>query len=634
MRCDLALLTLRLLWNFRQLILLLPSPAMTISSRERFSYDAATLGLAAGVVVLAAILYFLTAARDIVVGDAPEFITVAATLGVPHAPGYPLFTMLGHLFSMLPLGPIPFRVNLLCATCDALAVGVVYLTAFRLTGQRLAAASAALLLAINSTFWTWSLAAEVFPLNNLLASLLIFLLVSWHEQPERTGVLTAAFFVGGLGLTNQQTIVLLVPAFCFVLWVHRAFLRTHPRALVTGAVSFFIGLLPYAYVPWASSRHPFYNWGEVSSFRKLLGLIARRSYGTGHLVSTTEYLGGSAAPRIQALLVSLGPLLGLMTVLGMVYAFRRRRWYFWFCLLAFAGVGPFFVYITNLNLATAPSALFVLEKFFLLSHVVVAPLAALGVLLIAELISSYRATRPGAPVGLVAGILFVAIFASVFRNYREIDQSHNHIARTFAEDVLTTVAPETILFTSGDAVVLPLTYLHDVEKKRPDVTLIVLPLLPADWYLRQLRERYHDLSVPFDHYDGQLNGLKTLLEANKGRTAAVVGSLPNNEKSLEGSYWFYQHGLVNIIKPAGQDVAMRDMAADNEQLMESYHPPVPQTVRIKTFEKELLSFYAAPALRIGYIYERTGRKTEAVTWYDRAIALDPYLPQARDRLAR
>src|SRR5947208_16597030 len=95
---------------------------------------------ALAVTVTAAILYFLTAVRDIVVGDTPELITAAVTLGVPHPPGYPLFTMLGHLFSLMPLGPIPFRLNLFAVTCDALTVGIVYFTAFRLTRSRLAAA--------------------------------------------------------------------------------------------------------------------------------------------------------------------------------------------------------------------------------------------------------------------------------------------------------------------------------------------------------------------------------------------------------------------------------------------------------------------------------------------------------------
>ena len=56
-------------------------------------------------------VYTFTAARDIVVGDMPELAAVAANLGVAHPPGYPLLTLMGHLFSAVPLGPVPFRIN-------------------------------------------------------------------------------------------------------------------------------------------------------------------------------------------------------------------------------------------------------------------------------------------------------------------------------------------------------------------------------------------------------------------------------------------------------------------------------------------------------------------------------------------
>src|SRR5262252_9296796 len=105
-----------------------------------------TIFWALGLSILAALLYFLTAARDIVVGDSPELTMAAVTLGVAHPPGYPLFTMLSHLFSFLPVGPVPFRVNLFSVVCNALAVGVVFLTGFQLSRSRLAAAVGAMIL--------------------------------------------------------------------------------------------------------------------------------------------------------------------------------------------------------------------------------------------------------------------------------------------------------------------------------------------------------------------------------------------------------------------------------------------------------------------------------------------------------
>src|SRR5919201_6688282 len=70
------------------------------------------------VTVAAFALYLATAARDIVFGDTPELTTAAITLGVPHPPGYPLWTMLGWLFAQLPIDGPAFRVALLSVVCQ------------------------------------------------------------------------------------------------------------------------------------------------------------------------------------------------------------------------------------------------------------------------------------------------------------------------------------------------------------------------------------------------------------------------------------------------------------------------------------------------------------------------------------
>jgi 4-amino-4-deoxy-L-arabinose transferase-like glycosyltransferase len=603
-----------------------------LPTRRQPPFNVATFGIGATVAGLAFLLYFLTAARDIVVGDTPELITAAVTLGVPHPPGYPLFTMLGHLFSLLPFGPIPFRVNLLAATCDALTVAVIFFTALHLSRSRPAAAMAALILAVLPAFWKWSLVAEVFALNNLLASVLIYLLVVWHEKPHRHGVLIAAFFVTGLALTNHHTIILLAPAVYFVLWERRAVLRMRPQLFAICIAAFCIGLLPYAYVPWASAHHPAWNWGNVASLRDLIALITRRSYGSGRLVGTAGYMGGSPFVRIIALCIFFGPVAGMLIVLGAIQAYRRQRWYFWFSLIAFLCAGPLFAWMTNLNLATAPSALFVLQRFFLLPQVVVAPLIAFGVLLIAEVIASSAPALPTRPSPLVAGALLIALIVSVVTNYRRVDQSRNRVARSFGEDVFTTVEPHAILLTTGDGIAIPLTYLSIAERKRPDVALIILPLLPADWYLRQLRQRYPDLVVPFDHYDGQRQNLRALIEANPGRPVAIIGTLP--DKSLDQYYWSYQRGLVSVIEPASRQITLSEMTSDNEQLMKRYHPPSPRSINAEGFESEILGLYAQPAWRIGDEYERDGWKKEARAWYQRALALDPDLPHVQQTLAR
>jgi hypothetical protein len=584
------------------------------------------------VTVAAALLYFLTAARDIVVGDTPELITAAVTLGVAHPPGYPLFTILGHLFSLLPLGPIPFRVNLLSVVCDSITIGLIYFIAVRLVQSRIAAAIAALTLAVNPVFWKWSLAAEVFPLNNLLAATLVVLLVSWYEQPQRTGFLIAACLVAGLAFTNHQTIILLGPACCFVVWRQRAVVLAQPRLIFIGALAFTIGLLPYAYVPWASSHHPAQNWGNVSSFHDLINLILRRSYGSTRLVNTPGYSGGAPWPRLLAYFVSFGWFAGLLICAGAIEAYRARRWFFWFTLLAFVFAGPFFIWITNLNITTAPSALFVLERFFLLSHVVLAPLMAFGVLLVARTIARAPAMSPLSS-RLTAAACLIAIALSAAINYRHLDESRNFIARRFAEDVFSLTQPHSILLVSGDGFAFPLTYLQTVEHAGSGTTLIVLPTLLGEWYAQQLRTRYPELTIPFDRYDRATKNVKALIEANPGRTIALAGAL-GDDHSVDSDYWPYQQGLLTVIMPRSQDRDLATVLSENEQLLSRCHPPAPGSARMNTFEADIVSIYTFPALRLGDMCVAAGLKNEARSWYQRALQINPQSSQAWEALAR
>ncbi|KKS03653.1 MAG: Transmembrane protein, partial [Candidatus Curtissbacteria bacterium GW2011_GWA2_41_24] len=136
------------------------------------------ISFALSLLILTLIVYIITLSRSVYFGDSGEFIAVAKTLGIAHPPGYPLYTMLAHLFTYLPFGNLPFKVNLFSAVTSSLTVVVVYFICLKLTKNRLAAVSASLFLAFSYLFWLYSLVAEVFSLNNLFVALII--LISLH----------------------------------------------------------------------------------------------------------------------------------------------------------------------------------------------------------------------------------------------------------------------------------------------------------------------------------------------------------------------------------------------------------------------------------------------------------------------
>ena len=58
--------------------------------------------------------------------DGGDLITAAATGGVPHPTGYPVYLLLARAFQFLPIGSLAFRTNLLSALAAATASLLVY----------------------------------------------------------------------------------------------------------------------------------------------------------------------------------------------------------------------------------------------------------------------------------------------------------------------------------------------------------------------------------------------------------------------------------------------------------------------------------------------------------------------------
>src|SRR5215213_916349 len=163
----------------------------------------------------ALVLYTVTLLPGIGSGDTAEFQRVAPTLGVAHPTGYPLYTMLGWLWSQLPLGGTPaWRMNLFSATTAALAVGALFLVARALGQARVIAAAAALALAVSSTFWSQATIAEVYSLAALIQALLILALLRWRQGHWPLWV---AGLLLGFGLAHHRTIILMIPG-ALVFW--------------------------------------------------------------------------------------------------------------------------------------------------------------------------------------------------------------------------------------------------------------------------------------------------------------------------------------------------------------------------------------------------------------------------------
>ena len=175
-----------------------------------------------------------------------------------YSTGYPLFTLLGWLWYQV--GRIFFffnpteRLALLSALQAMGALIFMYAILLRLLkGNMLIAGLITLLFGTTETFWTTSNTLEVYPLNLLIVTAVVWLLMKWEREDR---YLPLVGFLLGAGLAHHRTIVLLMPAVAlFVLLVDRKVMR---RGKVV-TLSFLATLLPlstYLYLPIRASLDP------------------------------------------------------------------------------------------------------------------------------------------------------------------------------------------------------------------------------------------------------------------------------------------------------------------------------------------------------------------------------------------
>ncbi len=328
------LLSLYIFWpdtNLRlALILFLGSIGLAVAHDARPAHARLfALGFAASVFVM----YLATLGDHVGRADTFEFQVVAPQLGIAHPTGYPLFILLGKLFSLLPLGSMALRVNLLSALSATLAVLLIYRLILSLTADRLVAALAALMLAASSVFWSQSVVAEVYALNALFVAIISILLVRLtnDQLPNDHLTIYSLAFVFGLALTHHLTAVILTPAIGLTLLLAKPRLSIKSWLIAIGL--FLLGLTPWLYIP---LRWPALHNGVPMALSDWAGWIFGLRFGGAlNLALWSDATRWNIISRIT--LEQFGPIGALVAALGLIVLLKRSWRMALITLVIFAG---------------------------------------------------------------------------------------------------------------------------------------------------------------------------------------------------------------------------------------------------------------------------------------------------------
>ncbi|MBL7114286.1 MAG: DUF2723 domain-containing protein [Kiritimatiellae bacterium] len=185
--------------------------------------------------VLTFAVYFYTMCPTVGLEDSGELAVAGDYLGVPHPPGYPIWTIISWIFTKI-FSFVKFRgqpnpawgVTLVSVFFGALASGITSMLICR-SGSDLLAESradshttnrrtdnliawtggvvASLMFSLSPVMWSQSVIVEVYSLNAFFLMLVFLLSYTWMRRPTPK-LLYLTAFVFGLGLTNYQVLLL------------------------------------------------------------------------------------------------------------------------------------------------------------------------------------------------------------------------------------------------------------------------------------------------------------------------------------------------------------------------------------------------------------------------------------------
>ena len=446
------------------------------------------------------LFYVLTTNPNVTFTDNGELIGVCITLGIAHPTGYPLFALLGHLWSVLPL-PLSksFQMNLLAAVWTAFSGMVFFLAnveflkilrndflptkiksanpdASETFGIYLLSFISTLIYAFSRTIWGEATSLEVYSLQLLLFNLLFlfsFKLISSRNEPN---LLIFTTFLLGLSFTNHLTTILFVPSFIFLLLFRseKGVVLSLPKfkSLVALLIPFLLGLSLYAYLPLRSAQFPDFNWGWVSrSFDKFLYHVSGKQYRVW-MFSSAETISTNFSKFISLLPFEFA-YIGLAILLtGLIILLIKNKYIFLFLFLSLISC---LIYSLNYQIHD-------IETYFSLGLIVLFFFFTAG--------TFYLWVK----FKYIALATFVVPLLLLLINYKENDDSKNNLVLTYTKNIVENLEPNAVIISAQwDYFCSAFWYLQKVEHYRTDVVLVEKELLRRTWYSEQVRRWYPEV---------------------------------------------------------------------------------------------------------------------------------------------
>jgi hypothetical protein len=235
-----------------------PAPLAVVPNLFR-RWDWITFWITTAVVFLG---YFYTLAPDVTLEDSGELAVASQYAGVPHPPGYPVWTVYTWLFTVIfPFSNIAWRVALSSAVAGAFSCGLVALLVSRGSSMLMegiqelksidprhqhwtnlvCGLASGVMMGFNGFMWSQAVIVEVYTFSVLSFVGVLCYLLRWIYAPQQRRYLYYAAFLFGICLNNHQTLIVAT------MGIEILIVAVQPRfgrdLLLVNTAVYFIGLI-------------------------------------------------------------------------------------------------------------------------------------------------------------------------------------------------------------------------------------------------------------------------------------------------------------------------------------------------------------------------------------------------------
>lgn len=424
--------------------------------------------------------------------DGNELATLCYTLGLAHSTGYPLYTWLGKLFTLIPIGDVAHRVNLMSATLGAAGVALLYAILRMMTAgaerwtSRIASLFTALLFGFSRTLWSQTGIAEVYAPNVFLLALTLTALILWARAEERDRAARPAgepwqrtllpswrsrlllFVFGlcfGLSLGTHMSNLGFAPAFALFILLVSWRTTFSPAGLISAGGGFLLGLLQFLWLPYKASTLS----DRLMRAHAPTSLRGIYDYTLGAFPQFKFAFPLAAIPdRIVIYLDLLRQQFGLwgigLGILGLWVLLWRRPKRFFLVAAAYLIHIWFFVQYN----------VFDLDVFFIPGHLLYAIFIGLGVHGLLESLSRLVKGRQIWRVVLAIALIVIVPLPIAWQladNWEDNDYSSDTAINDFYDNVFEMLPQDTVLLGRSGVFGYDMFYYRLVYDVRPDVLM-------------------------------------------------------------------------------------------------------------------------------------------------------------------